>query len=190
MLGPLACALAVLGSAAASTSAPTKLERWAAFAKGKAAPGVNVLQTARGSCSGASRVDPRSDAWRCASQRQTQDPCFSGAASFVICPFGTPDSHDALELKLTRPLPAAKANPPGDPTLRDPWAILTANGAYCYRATGQPTSIAGRTITYACSGAALLAGHPNRSRPMWTIDFLPTSTSSRYRAAAVTTAWW
>jgi hypothetical protein len=121
---------------------------------------------------------------------QAQDPCFSGAAAFVICPFGTPDSHDALKLNLAGPLPAAKANPPGDPTRRDPWAILTASGGYCYRATGPPSRIAGRTITYVCAGAALLASHPNRSRPAWTIDFLPTATSSRYRAVAVTTAWW
>ena len=117
-------------------------------------------------------------------------PLLLGRRGFHHLPLRTPDSHDALELKLARPLPAAKANPPGDPTRRNPGALMTANGAYRYRATGPPSCIAGRTITYVCAGAALLAGHPNRSRPAWTIDFLPTETSSRYRAVAVTTAWW
>jgi hypothetical protein len=67
---------------------------------------------------------------------------------------------------------------------------LTANGDYCYRATGTPIHSAGKTITYQCAGAALLAGHPSRAHAVWTIDILPTATSIRYRTVAIAAAWW
>jgi hypothetical protein len=189
-IGLLVTALAVVGAAVALASAPTKLKQWAAFTSGKLAPGIHVVESARGSCSGGSHVDPRSDAWHCLTQGQVEDPCFAAAAAFVICPFGTPDSHDALKLNLGSPLPAGKANPPVDPTRHDPWAVLTANGAYCYRATGTPTHIGGKTITYQCAGAALLSGRPNRTQTVWTIALLPTATSTRSRTVAIATAWW
>lgn len=189
-IGVLVTSLALIGAAVALASTPTKLEQWAAFTNGKLDAGVHVVETARGSCSGGSHVDARSDAWHCVTQGQAEDPCFAAAVAFMICPFGTPDSHDALKLNLAGPLPAGSANPRVDPTRRDPWAVLTANGAYCYRATGTPSHIAGKTITYQCAGAALLAGHPNRTKTLWMISFLPTATSTRYRTVAIATAWW
>jgi hypothetical protein len=189
-IGLLVTALALVGAAVASASPTTKLEHWAAFTNGKLAAGIHIVETARGSCSGGSHVDARSDAWHCLAQGQAEDPCFAAAAAFMICPFGTPDSHDALKLNLVSALPAGNANPPGDPTRNDPWAVLTANGAYCYRATRTPSHIAGKTITYQCAGAALLAGHPRRTQAVWMISFLPTETSTRYRTVAIATAWW
>jgi hypothetical protein len=189
-VGLLVTALALVSAAVALASTPTKLEQWAAFTNGRPAAGIHVVETARGFCSGGSHIDARSAAWRCLTQGQAEDPCFAGGAAFMICPFGPPDSHDALKLELARPLPAGKANPPGDPKRHDPWAVLTANGAYCYRATGTPIHIAGKTITYQCAGAALLAGHPNRTRSVWMISLLPTGTATRYRTIAIATAWW
>jgi hypothetical protein len=189
-IGVPVTALALFGAAVALASTPTKLEEWAAFTNGKLAAGIHVVETARGSCSGGSHVDARSDAWYCLAQGQAQDPCFAGPAAFMICPFGTPDSHDALKLKLARPLPTGNGNPHLDPTRRDPWAVLTADGAYCYRTTGPPSRIAGGAISYQCAGAALLAGHPNRAQAVWTINLLPTQTSTRYRTVAIETAWW
>jgi len=189
-IGPLVTALALVGAAAALAATPTKLEDWTAFTNGKLAAGIHVIRTARGYCSGGSHLDARSAAWHCLTQGQAQDPCFAAAAAFMICPLGTPDSHDALKLNLASPLPAGKGNPRVDPRRHDPWALLTASGAYCYRATGTPSHIAGKTITYECAGAALLAGQPNRTQTAWMISLLPTGTSIRYRTVAIATAWW
>ena len=189
MVGLLAALLGCC-AAVAFAAVPTKLQRWEPFTNGKPAAWIRVVQTARGSCSGGSRVDARSDAWRCLAGGAAEDPCFAGGAAFLLCPAGTPDSHDALKLDLARPLPAGKGNPPGDPTRHDPWAVVTAGGDYCYRAVGAPIELAGKAVTYQCAGAALLAGHPNRAASGWTIGLLPTNTAARYRIVAITAAWW
>lgn len=187
-IGLFAC---VLGCwvATASASSPTELEQWTAFTNGKLAAGIHVVQTASGSCSGGSQLDARADAWRCVSKGANEDPCFVGGGSFVICPSGTPNSHDALRLDLAGP-PSGKANPSRDPTRHDPWVVVTATGAYCYRSVGTPIRAAGKAVSYQCAGAALLAGDPNRARAAWTIDLLPNTTASRYHAVAIATAWW
>jgi hypothetical protein len=175
---------------AASAAAPTKLQRWVGFRAGKIVPGIHAVQRGRGFCFTGSIADPRSDAWRCFLGNEIHDPCFSGGGAFVLCPNGTPDSRDALELRLTKPLPHNQANPPGNPTSRDPWVIVTAGGDYCYRLTGTSAIIAGKQVTYECAGASSLAGSPSRSRPAWTISLLPTVTSKRYVTVAIRSAWW
>jgi hypothetical protein len=185
----LAAAL-VAAAAASSAAAPTRLERWTAFRGGKVAAEVHVLVRGRGSCAGGSRADPRADAWRCSLGTEALDPCFAGPPGVVVCPYGTPDSRDAAEVRLTRPLPRNRANPPGDPTRRPPWAIVTATGLYCYRLTGMSAEVAGRAITYTCAGASSIGGTPDRSRPVWTVSLLPTGTSKRYVTVAVRAAWW
>jgi hypothetical protein len=182
----LAAALLALAAAGAAAPAPTKLERWVAFRGTKPAPDIRIDQRGRGYCFAGSLADPRADAWRCVLGKQIEDPCFSGGATFVLCPFGTPDSRDALELTLTKPLPHAPANRTGDPTREDPWVIVTIGGAYCYRATAAST----RAFSYVCAGASVLAGSPNRTRALWTIELLRTPTSKRYVTTAVRSAWW
>lgn len=181
-----AALLAPAAAGAAAVSAPTKLERWVAFRGAKPAPGIHIDQRGRGYCFAASLADPRADAWRCVLGKQIEDPCFSGGATFVLCPFGTPDSRDALELTLTRPLAHTPAHRTGDPTREDPWVIVTAAGAYCYRATAAST----RALSYVCAGASVLAGSPNRTHATWTIGLLPTTTSKRSVTTAITAAWW
>jgi hypothetical protein len=188
LAGAVLVAAVVAGVAVAA--APTKVERWVAFRSGKIAPGVHVLVHGRGYCWTSSIADARPDAWRCFLGNEIHDPCFSGGAGFVLCPYGTPDSGDALQLRLTKALPGGQANPPGDPTRRPPWVIVTAGGAYCYRLTGTTGIVAGKTITYSCAGAASLAGIPNRTKPVWTISMLPTGTSKHYVATAIRAAWW
>jgi hypothetical protein len=182
------CALAAAGSAGAA--APTRIERWVAFSTGKLDPGVRIVARGRGSCFAGSLADPRSDAWRCLLGNAVQDPCFSNGGTFLICPDGTPDSRDALQLRLAKPLPHGKANEPGDPTRKDPWVIVTAGGAFCYRATGTTMSLLHSKITYECAGASLLAGGPNRTSAVWTIGLLPTGASTRYVSVAIKQAWW
>ena len=181
-------ALAAVSVAVAAT--PTKVERWVAFRAGKVASGIHVVQRGRGYCFTGSLADARADAWRCFLGNEIEDPCFSGGVGLVICPSGTPDSGDALALRLTKPLPRNQVNPPGDPTHKDPWVIVSGGGAYCYRVTGTTTLMAGRALTYECAGASALAGSPNRSRSVWTIDLLPTGTSTRYITAAIRSVWW
>ncbi len=182
-----AAVLVAVGAGLAGSS--TRVERWVAFHAGTLAPGVHVVASARGSCVAGSLADPRPDAWRCLSGNQLQDPCFSGGGSSVICPEGTPDSRDALRLGLVKPLPRARANPPGGSTSGYPWVIETG-GLYCYRAVGAVSVLAGRRVSYECAGASVLAGRPDRSRPVWTISLLPTSASKHYRAAPISSAWW
>jgi uncharacterized membrane protein len=186
----LVAALAAGACAVALAVAPTKVERWAPFANGTVRPGVHVVQTARGRCVGVSQVDARLDAWRCIAQGTADDPCFAGPRGFVLCPSGTPDSNDALKIVLTTTLPNGQAHATTGPTPGDPWAIKTANGDYCYRSKGTPTHLAGKTITYVCAGAAVLAGYPNRTGAVWTIELFPNAASSRYLSMAVQAAWW
>ena len=94
----LAVVLAVAGP-------PTKVEHWSVA-------GAHVVQSGRGYCWTSSIADARSDAWRCfLGKNEIVDPCFSGGESAVLCPDGTPDSHDALRIRLTKPLPLGQANP-------------------------------------------------------------------------------
>ena len=177
---PSAALVALIAVASSLAVAPTKLEHWTA---------VHIIERGTGTCSTGSLIDARADAWRCRSGDGVHDPCFSAAAS-VICPDGTPDSHDALQLRLTRPLPHAKANHAGDLTRTAPWVIVTAAGAYCYRLAGTGAVLAGKPTSYQCAGAALLAGLPNESRPVWTISLLPTAAAKRYTTTAIKSAWW
>ncbi len=182
-LSAAAVLVAVAAAGAALAAAPTKLEHWVG-------DGAHIVQRGRGYCWTGSLADARGDAWRCFLGNEIEDPCFSGSAAFVLCPDGTPDSRDALRLQLTKPLPRGQANPPGNPMRRDPWVIVTAGGAYCYRVTGATDDKAGKQLTYECAGASALAGSPNRTRPVWTISLLPNGTSKRYVTTAVSAVWW
>ena len=174
----------VLAVVLAGAPAPTKVEHWSVA-------GAHVVQSGSGYCWTSSIADALPDAWRCfLGKNEIVDPCFTGGGSTVLCPDGTPDSHDAIRMKLTKPLPLGQANPPGGSTPRDPWAIVTTGGAYCYRITGAAGTRFGRALTYQCAGASLLAGSPNRTRPVWTVSLLPTSTSKHFVTTAVRAAWW
>ena len=164
--------------------APTKVEH-------SSVAGAHVVQSGGGYCWTSSIADARPDAWRCfLGKNEIVDPCFTGGGSTVLCPDGTPDSHDAIRIELTKPLPLGQANPPGGSTPRDPWAIVTTGGAYCYRVSGATTPVAGRALTYECAGASWLAGSPNRTRRVWTVSLLPTTASKHFVTTAVRAAWW
>jgi hypothetical protein len=177
---PSAALVALIAVASLLGVAPTKVEHWTA---------VHITERSTGTCSTGSLVDARVDAWRCRSGDAVHDPCFSTGA-FAICPDGTPDSRDALQLRLTQPLPHAKANHAGDLTRTTPWVIVTAAGDYCYRLPTPGAVLAGKPTSYQCAGAALLAGLPNESRPVWTISLLPTGAAKRYAITAIKSAWW
>jgi hypothetical protein len=188
---PVAVVMALVSVGVGVAGPRTRLERWVAFRAGQPAVGIHVLVRAEGSCVSGSHTDPRSNAWRClsGSESQVQDPCFSGGGSFVLCPYGTPDSRDALQLQLSKPLPEHRANSSVGATARDPWVIET-RGLFCYRAAGSTMILASRRLTYECAGASALAGKPDRATPVWTISLLPTSTSTHYTTVAITSAWW
>lgn len=163
---------------------PTTAQHWTVA-------GAHVVQRVHGYCWTGSLSDARPDAWRCfLGKNNIIDPCFSGGSSFVLCPDGTPDSHDAIRLQLTKPLPLGQANPPGNPTRRDPWVIVTSGGAYCYRVTGATDMKLGRPLTYVCAGSSAIAGSPDRTRPVWTVRLLPTGASKHFVTTAVRAAWW
>jgi hypothetical protein len=189
--GLIAAFVALAAAAAASAApAPTALEHWTAFQGGRPAAGVHVDQRGSGVCTEASGADPRADAWRCLDGTQVEDPCFAGSAAFVLCPFGTPDSHDALELRLTRPLPATRAAGIVPATRGNPWVIVTTGGDYCYRAPRPEPTEAGRRVTYVCAGSAFLAGSPDQAHRVWTIALIPDGAAKRYVATSIAAAWW
>jgi hypothetical protein len=179
MLTSLALAVAL-----AVAPAPTKVEHWSVA-------GAHVVQSGRGYCWTSSIADARPDAWRCLlGKNEIVDPCFTGGGSTVLCPDGTPDSHDAIRIRLTKPLPLSQANHGSGATPGAPWTIVTAGGAYCYRVTGATNTVAGRALTYECAGSSELAGLPNRRRPAWTVSLLPTTASKHFVTTAVRAAWW
>jgi hypothetical protein len=174
-------ALAVVLAAAA---APTQVDHWTAA-------GAHVVQSGSGYCWTSSIADARPDAWRCfLGKNEIVDPCFTGGGSTVLCPDGTPDSHDAIRIRLTKPLPLGQANPGSGATPGSPWAIVTAGGAYCYRVTGATNAVAGRALTYECAGSSALAGGPKRTRSVWTVSLLPTSASKHFVTTNIRAAWW
>ena len=180
--GLIAAFVALAAAATASAApAPTALEHWTAFQGGRPDAGIHVDQRGSGVCTEASAADPRADAWRCLDGTQVEDPCFSDGAAFVLCPFGTPDSRDALELRLTRPLPATRGKP---------WVIVTTGGDYCYRVPAPEPTEVGRRVTYVCAGSAFLAGSPDRADRVWTIALIPNAGAKRYVAASIAEAWW
>ena len=189
--GLIAAFVALAAAATASAApAPTTLEHWAAFQGGRPAAGVHIDQRGSGVCTEASAADPRADAWRCLDGTQVEDPCFSGGAAFVLCPFGTPDSRDAFELRLTRPLPTTRTAGIVPATRGKPWVIVTTGGDYCYRVPAPGPTEVGRRVTYVCAGSAFLAGSPDRAHRVWTIALIPDAAAKRYVAASIAEAWW
>jgi hypothetical protein len=178
-----ALAAGLLAGAAAAAPLPTRLAHWST-------QGAHVRTHARGYCWTSSIADARADAWRCFRGNEILDPCFTSRAGAVLCPVGTPGSRDALELRLTKPLPRAEANSGRGATPGQPWVIVTSRGDVCYRLTGTIERHAGRPLDYECAGAAVLAGTANRTTPRWTIRLLPTAYAKRFVTVGVRVAWW
>ncbi len=185
--------LAALIAAAAAGGAPTatKVSVFRPYLKGKLAPGLRIVHTAKGQCFAGSVADPRRDAWRCMVDNVIWDPCFSDTkvASWVLCPVdGTPFGKRVERLALSKALPRTRGNR-GLPGQGNPWAIKLRGGKVCTFLTGATFAFHGKRVNYGCDRDTFLAGSPNRSKATWTIT-LGTGAKSKPRAAAILVAAW
>lgn len=174
----------------------TTIRRYAPFEGGRIAAGIKVVRTVSGSCSAPSSEDPRNDAYQCLSGHNLGDPCFAdkaAALNYVLCPLLPPAT--VVRMNLTQPLPrnSAPARATGDP-----WAVQTAEGAWCYRYVGQRLPVLQFTVSYACIRPKTLWGflldEPRRGT-IWTALFAPgLKTVNRppgsYRRVDLASAWW
>jgi hypothetical protein len=153
MRGAIGVALLLaLPSTAASATHRQKVDPFAA--------GWKVAAKASGYCDSAANTTTRSDAFRCyRGSYQIIDPCFSppSASGQVLC-VDAPWNHKAIELQLTKPLPAA--GPGSEPI----WAVALANGDRCTITPESTDTSHGRVIAWACTNGELAEGlHSGRT---------------------------
>ena len=147
-----AIVLALLLGAVPSAWASTRGVRVEPFAAdGSLAAGWKTTAKVSGSCFAAAISTQRSDAFRCFAGTSTiVDPCFSSPAANaeVLCVLA-PGSRDAIEIRLTKPLPAAGHGP------GRVWAVELANGGRCNVSTGANGVSHGRVVGWYCTNGAL-----------------------------------
>ncbi len=105
-----------------------------------------------GECWTNSIAVPRLDAWRCITDNQIYDPCFSsrGLKDAVICNANPADGSPGFVLELAKPLPS-RSRPSGS---RRPWLLKLADGSTCELQTGTIPLVAGLEVPYGCSDSS------------------------------------
>jgi hypothetical protein len=144
----LALTLGAVPSAWGSTGG-IRVEPFAA--DGSLAAGWSTTAKVSGSCFTGAIATQRSDAFRCFAGASTLvDPCFSSPAgkAEVLCVLA-PWSRAAIEIRLTKPLPAAGHGP------GRVWAVELANGGRCNVSTGANGVSHGRVVGWYCTNGAL-----------------------------------
>ena len=137
----------------------------------------------------------RRDAWRCSVPGNhisyVYDLCFSSRhdSGIVVCP-DAPWRKTGVTIRLTKPLPRARANHSA-PSLRlQPWAIELYNGRLCQFVSGATDLAEGMRLNYLCrSGSEGLWGFPNRGSEPWTIVTALPRASKLSTRLAVRHAW-
>ena len=122
-------------------------------------------QEGTGSCSSASDVLNRRDAWRCIADNSIYDPCFSipGNNQAVICDTSPLSDSTGLKLNLTGSLPARGTVSP----VKSAWAFVLADGTNCIFVGGATASFEGQRISYSCSDGWSILGNL-REGQVWT----------------------
>jgi hypothetical protein len=187
------CALVLpFGARAVSVAgAPTGLHTYIAFEAGKLAPDLNVWASVRGSCWTVSAVESRRYSWRCMHGNYIHDPCFSATRTsrFVVCP-DAPWSDRILLLRLIEPLPNWRVYKRTVSESAWPWGIVTIGGERCVTTAAAATGeVAGKQVTFVCSGGGLLAGFTRRATGTWTIWYAPGWGAKRLTLVSVVDAW-
>ncbi len=166
----------------------TKTIIYQAFtASGK--PTIHVTRTVRGYCWIGSVAAARNDAWRCLSDNDLYDPCFSSskARGIVLC-VSVPWTRSGVKIKLTRRLPKPYAGKPSTKGL--PWGIKTTTGLRCVLATGGTTAIGRVRANYGClNSKEWLWGSPARKSEPWTIYIAPFNAKKLSARAKIAVAW-
>jgi hypothetical protein len=112
-----------------------------------------------GSCWTLSLASPRPGAWRCMSDNQIYDPCFSpetpDGTDYVICHASPLDEGMGIKFNLTKPLP--KVSPPSKNT--SALALELEDGTICrFSGTGTLIPVDGKYVTYTCADGWVLLG--------------------------------
>ena len=142
----------------------------------------------RGHCFYGSLSTQRRDAWRCEVGNLIYDPCFSSshARGRVACPVTQLDA--GLVIRLTRGLPSRYQNTRAPSVRLTPWNVWLTGGQECRWITGASGIISGRRVNYACTGGLLLLGTPRRTRGLWTITAVRSTSGARH-TARIAYAW-
>lgn len=189
---PVLLALLAVGAAVARPAmraGATSINIYAPFSGSSVAPDIRIEKTISGSCWTTSIADSRSTAFRCMSGNAIYDPCFApstGVAHYVLCP--QYPVAPVLRIHLTKRLPSNPAG--GNPTRFPPWALQTSSGKWCTMITGATGLIAGKRMSYGCTGGGILAGNPNRKTKVWTIFYAPSYKAKHVQTVGLRSAWW
>ena len=73
-------------------------------------------------------------------------------------------------------------------TAGSPWGIQTTDGKSCRVYTGLTKLIAGKVMTYGCSGGGGLIGQPRKQQKLWRIRFAKGTAAPVWKG--VKTAWY
>lgn len=129
---------------------------------------MQILKTMKGHCYGQSEKIKREDAWRCQTDTQTLDPCFSSMkqSNKVFCPV-SPWTTQGILLEDVGVLDLVNQQKL-DMSVTYPWAIELENGERC-EAVHSGEMISGLPLLYRCSSGAFLVGYIQRCKPTWQI---------------------
>lgn len=173
----------------------TEVNAYSPFIRSGLAPGVRIVEQARGYCWTGSIVDKDAEAWRCFKGNLIYDPCFSSpyesSPGYVICHVYPPgvisSGDDALRLVLTKSLPRSLQDTPPSLEAGARWALTLSNGTSCILTSSLLAVTKSVDLTYSCASA--LAGALDKHVEPWSVQYLSSKGSSRLVVERVTRAW-
>jgi hypothetical protein len=148
-ISSVAVALALGVAAPADSATPTQVIVFNPAA-------MTVTKSIHGYCWTTSIASRRHDAYRCMSDNDIYDPCFSAGLKSVACPSAlTPSS--GVRMLLTKPLPTAQGA-----QSHNVWMMVLANGVKCNVGTGtvMPGYPFDCTGNWVCAAPVLTSGQP------------------------------
>ena len=129
----------------------------------------------------------REDAWRCAADGVTYDPCFvkpTGEKKQAVC-LQSPWNAEAVLLNTEKSLEDSN-HKTLDISTAYPWAVELITGEHCI-STDKDRTLEGSLVHYQCSDQTLLFGHLQRCKQEWTI--LQQNTDGLKSTVAIKKAW-
>ena len=155
-------------------------------------------KTLKGECHEHSRLDNRSDAWKCQAGERTFDPCFIKTHVTpigAVCPLSPWQSEATLlDLREQQPPPNNHSNNQDtlDMSSDDPWAIDLVNGTHCVIISHSMKrfSVNGQHVKYACDNQSFLLGHIQRCELVWKMLSLASRHSNTLNTVEIATAWY
>jgi hypothetical protein len=173
----MTCVLATAVAAPMTAAERTSIEIYSPWVSGTLARGFTVSARVKGSCGIHSLASERADAWRCSSDEDMYDPCFTGSVhKDTLACAQSPFSKHVTLLRLTKPLADMKLG--GDLwglRLRGaPWGVRLVEGGTCVEVQGATDVFKGERLNYPCTEAGWIFGTPDRSTAIWraqTVDW-------------------